>query len=96
MSGTDKRKLVVIGKRANPRCFKGISRDSLSVMYYAKRNAWMTSEIFKKWLISWDVELQRKSRIFLPVLDNCAEHPHLVSLKNIQLEFLSPNITPLV
>jgi hypothetical protein len=91
MSGTDKRKLLVIGKRAKPWCFKGISMDSLSVLYHANKSAWMISEIFKKWLMSWNVVLQWKSGKILLVLDNCAAHPHLDSLKNIQLEFLSPN-----
>jgi hypothetical protein len=39
MSGTDKGKLVVTGKRAKPRCFMGISTDSLPVVYYANKNA---------------------------------------------------------
>jgi hypothetical protein len=50
MSGTDKRKLLVIEKRARPQWFKGISMDSLPVLYYANKNAWMTPEFFKKWL----------------------------------------------
>jgi hypothetical protein len=60
------------------------------------KNAWMRSEIFKKWLMCWDVELQRKSRKILLLLDNCAAHPHLDSLENIQLEFMFPNTTCLV
>jgi hypothetical protein len=96
MSGTDKGKLVVIGKRAKPRCFMGISMDSLPAVYYANKNAWITSEILNKWLVSWDMELQRKPRKILPVLENCTAHPHLDSLKNIQLEFLSPNTTSLI
>jgi hypothetical protein len=96
MSGTVKWKLlVVVGKRAKPWCFKGISLDSLPVLYYANKNVWMTSQIFKKWLMSWDVELQQMSRKILLVLDNCAADPHLDFLKNIQLEFLSPNTTSL-
>jgi hypothetical protein len=55
ISGTDKQKLLITGKRAKPQCFKGISMDSLPVLYHANKNAWMISEIFKKWLISWDV-----------------------------------------
>jgi hypothetical protein len=43
-----------------------------------------------------DVELQWKSKKILLVLDNCAAHPHVESLKNIQMEFLSPNTTSLV
>jgi hypothetical protein len=74
----------------------GISMNSLPFLYYANKNAWMISEIFKKWLVSWDMELQLKLRKILLVLDNCATHPHLDSLKNIQLEFLSPNITSLI
>jgi hypothetical protein len=56
----------------------------------------MTSEISKKWLMSWDAELQWIWRKILLVLDNCAAYPHLDSLKNIQLVFLSPNTTSLI
>jgi hypothetical protein len=74
-SGTDKKKLLVIGKSAKSRRFKGLKMDSLPVEYYANKNAWMTSEIRKKWLVKWDVELQQKSRKVLLILDNCAAHP---------------------
>jgi hypothetical protein len=46
--------------------------------------------------MNWDLELQRKWRKTLRVLDNCAADPHLGSLKNIELEFLSLNTTSLV
>jgi hypothetical protein len=95
-SGTDKRMLLINGKRAKHQCFKGISMDSLPFLYYANKNVWMTSEIFKKWPMSWNMELQQISRKDLLVQDNCAAHPHSDSLKNIQLEFLSPNSTYLV
>jgi hypothetical protein len=39
ISVTDTWKLLVIGKRAKPRCFMGISMDSLSVLYYANKIA---------------------------------------------------------
>jgi hypothetical protein len=97
MSGTDKKKLLVIGKSAKPRCFKGLKMDSLPVECYGNKNARMTSEIFKKWLMRSDVELQRKSRKFLLILDNCMAHPQCSEcLKNIQLEFLPVNTTSLV
>lgn len=38
-SGTEKRKLLVIGKSANPRCFKN---KFLPVKYKANSKAWMT------------------------------------------------------
>ncbi|XP_035218679.1 tigger transposable element-derived protein 4-like [Stegodyphus dumicola] len=96
MSGTDKRKLLVIGKSTKPRCFKGLRMESLPVVYRANRNAWMTSELFKEWLKDWDRELQRQSRKVLLLLDNCAAHPHLDCLMNVQLEFLPPRTTALV
>jgi hypothetical protein len=69
---------------------------SLPVLYYANKNAWMTSQIFKKSPVSWDVELQQKSRKMLLGLDNFAAHHHLKSLKNIQLDFLPPSTTSMV
>ncbi|XP_022160362.1 tigger transposable element-derived protein 4-like [Myzus persicae] len=56
MTGTDKRKLLVIGKSKNPRCFKGVS--SLPVFYENNTKAWMTSAIFEKTLNYWDDELR--------------------------------------
>jgi hypothetical protein len=38
----------------------------------------MTAEIYKKLLMSWEVELQWKSRKIILVLDNCTAQPHLV------------------
>ena len=70
MSSTDKRKLLVIGKSTKPRCFKGIRMESLPVQYYANKNAWMTSGIFKNWLMSWDMELQYKERKILLLVDS--------------------------
>lgn len=46
----EKRKLMVIGKSQNPRCFKGVK--TLPVDYKANKNAWMTAAIFKDWLIN--------------------------------------------
>jgi hypothetical protein len=89
------KKLLVTGEGAKPQCFKGISIDSFTVLCCANKNVWMTSEIYKKWLMSWNMELQWKSRKILLLLDNCAAHSHLDSLKYIKLEFVSPNTTSL-
>jgi hypothetical protein len=45
--GTDKRKLLAIGIRAKPQCFKGINKDSLPGLYYTNENAWLISDILK-------------------------------------------------
>lgn len=44
LSGTEKRKLLIIGKVKHPRCFKNIKQ--LPVNYKSNSRAWMTSEIF--------------------------------------------------
>ncbi|GBP97282.1 Tigger transposable element-derived protein 4 [Eumeta japonica] len=46
MDGTEKRKLMVIGKSKNPRCFKNITK--LPVTYKANKSAWMTSQLFEE------------------------------------------------
>ena len=46
LTGTDKCKLLVIGKSFRPRYFKIINVDNLPVTYHANKKAWMTSQIF--------------------------------------------------
>lgn len=58
MSGTEKRKLLIIGKSARPRSFKN---KQLPVKYKFNNKAWMTSEIFTNELQDWDNELSQKT-----------------------------------
>lgn len=76
MSGSDKRKLLIVGKAAKPRCFKGIAIERLPAQYLANKNAWMTSLIFESWLKEWDRSLQQESRKIVLIVNNCAAHPH--------------------
>lgn len=46
-NGTDKLKLLVVGKSKNPRVFKCFFNNP--VIYKSSNNAWMTSFIFKDW-----------------------------------------------
>lgn len=87
MSGTEKRKLLIIGKSANPRCFKN---KTLPVKYRSNRKAWMTSNLFTEELHQWDAELQKKNRKILLLVDNCPAHPE-VRLNQIKLVFMPPN-----
>ena len=95
MSGTDNRKLLVIGKSKKPRCFKGIDIEKLPVSYCANKNAWMTGELFTQWLKEWNACLVREKRSILLLVDNCTAHPH-VKLSNIKLQFLPPNTTSVI
>ncbi|KII71226.1 hypothetical protein RF11_11743 [Thelohanellus kitauei] len=96
MSGTDKRNLLMIGKSARSRCFKGLRIEGLPVEYHANKNEWMTSQMFRSWLTSWHRNLKHEHRNVLLLVDNYAAHPHLDNLQNIQLEFLPPNTTSLI
>lgn len=95
MSGSEKKKLVVIGKSAKPRCFKGVNLKSLPVSYYSNSNAWMTSAIFTNWLQEWNKELADSNRKILLIVDNCTAHSPLSQFTNISLTFLPPNTTSL-
>jgi len=87
----EKKKLLVVGKSKQPRCFKGVK--ALPVDYTANKNAWMTQEIFSQWLIKWDNELDRK---IVLLIDNCTAHNVSLNLKNIKLVFLPANTTSLI
>ncbi|CAH0718928.1 unnamed protein product, partial [Brenthis ino] len=92
MSGTEKRKFLVIGKSKNPRCFKNIKQ--LPVSYKANKSAWMTSQIFEEEVRKWDAEL--KSRKILLLVDNCPAHPIISNLRNIELAFFPANTTSIL
>ena len=96
LTGTDKCKLLVLGKSLRPRCFKNFNMDNLPVIYRANKKAWITSQIFTEWLAGCDSYLTKVNRKILLLVDNCTAHPHVSTLKNIQLEFLPPNTTSLI
>ena len=64
MTGSDKLKLVVIGKSRKPRCFQGINIDTLPVTYHSNSKAWMTSVLFEEWIRQWDAALARHGQQF--------------------------------
>ncbi|GLV38592.1 hypothetical protein CBL_08585 [Carabus blaptoides fortunei] len=86
MSGTEKRKLFIIGKSANPRCFKN---KTLPIKYRSNSKAWMTSSLFMEELLQLDTDLKRK---ILLLVDNFPAQPE-VPLNQIKLGFLPPNTT---
>ena len=87
MSGNDKLLLLIIGKSANPRCFK--NKKTLPMPYTSNKKAWMTSESYTDWLKKLDQKLQRQKRKIAMVNDNCPAHPQVQGLsKCIELIFL--------
>ena len=49
VTGSIKLSLLFIGKYNNPRCFRGISKDTLPVIYHHQKNAWVDATIFADW-----------------------------------------------
>ena len=96
MDGSDKKKLLVLGKSRNPRCFKG--KKNLPTSYEANKNAWMTTEVFDKWVKDWDCQLRREGRKVVLFIDNCSAHRgDLVNeVTNIELVFLPPHTTSVI
>jgi hypothetical protein len=54
MNGSEKNKLLVIGKSKNPRAMKNIHKESLQVTYEHNKKAWMISDVFRRWLFELD------------------------------------------
>lgn len=96
MSGSDRRKLLVIGKSAQPRCLKGVNMKTLPVEYASNRSAWMTSAIFNTWIKKWDQQLAKQRRNILLIVDNAPSHSKISNLQAIHLVFLPPNTTSLI
>ncbi|UYV80346.1 TIGD6 [Cordylochernes scorpioides] len=55
-TGTDKRRLLIIGKSAKPRCFRNFS-PHFYCTYTSNSKAWMTSSIFQEWLLQFNKQL---------------------------------------
>lgn len=91
MTGTEKVPLFVIGKALKPRCFKNIR--SLPTEYAANKKAWMTGDLFRKWLLKFDRRMELGGRRVLLVVDNCSAHKVDVELRATKLVFLPANTT---
>ena len=91
MDGSEKVKLLVIGKSLKPRCFKNV--NTLPTDCIANTKVWKTSEIFTEWLHKMDKKFYFQKRKAALIVDNCPAHPHVKDLNAIKLYFLPPNTT---
>lgn len=92
MSGMEKLQRLIIGKSIHPRCFKGVR--SLPALYEANSKAWITQDLFEKYVLNRRYEQQnRKVPMFVA---NCGAHGHISYLKDTTTEFLSLNTTSLL
>uniref|UniRef100_A0A2R5LAU9 Putative tick transposon n=1 Tax=Ornithodoros turicata TaxID=34597 RepID=A0A2R5LAU9_9ACAR len=94
MTGNEKLPLLVIGKAAKPRCFKG-GRLPSNVLYRNNGKAWMTAVLFEEYVRLLDRRFAAKNRRVVVVLDNASSHVDVANLTAIKLVFLAPNTTSL-
>ncbi len=95
MSGSNKRKVIMIGKSARPQCLKrkyGITPEQMQVEYYSSEKAWMNTTIFTQILTKWNSELQKKNWKVLLMCDQVSLH-FVKDFSNIQIELLMVNTT---
>ena len=93
-TGTDKLKPLVIAHACRPRCFGKTFDPNIYVTYKYNKKAWMTSEVFKSWLIDLEKQMKREGRVILLLLDNASCHSvsHLHT-PHVKVKFLPPNTT---
>ncbi|XP_072140431.1 tigger transposable element-derived protein 4-like, partial [Dermacentor andersoni] len=91
MTGTERCRLLVIGKAAKPRCFKGIK--TLPVDYESNKKAWMTLKIFKSWITKLDRKFASSNHKVLFLVDHCSAHVNVPALSAIRLAFVPANTT---
>jgi hypothetical protein len=93
MDGSEKLKILLIGKSKKPRCFRGVKW--LPLDYTANKKAWMTGEIFENSMVKLDQKFSSENRKILMIIDNCPAHPPDLQskLKSIELKFFPPNMT---
>jgi hypothetical protein len=96
-TGTEKLKLMFIGKAKKPRCFKKRTSAALGFDYHNNAKAWMTGVIFSQYIAELDKKMVRQNRKILLLIDNFSGHQwNEKTTKNIQIEFFTANLTPFV
>jgi hypothetical protein len=95
--GSEKLKLFYIGKSKQPRCFQKKSAKQLGFSYTNNKKAWMTSLVFRDWILHFDKEKRQQNRQVLLLMDNASSHfVSELNLTNTTVEFLPPNTTSIL
>lgn len=92
MHGSEKVRLLLIGKAKRPRAL--CHMNSLSVAWRANRKAWMTKDLFNAWLLKFERKMAKKKRKVLLFLHNCSSHMQPPFLEATKIAYFLPNATP--
>lgn len=90
MDGTEKSKLLLIGKSKRPLCLRGVY---VPVEWESNGSAWMTKVIFNKWLLNFDSQMAKQKRKVLLFLDNCSSHMQIPVLQATKVAYFPPGTT---
>lgn len=88
-------KPLIIGKHKKPRCFGNINLDDFNIKYDHSTNAWMTRNLFQKWLLGFNEDMKNESKKVLLLLDNAPSHI-CEDLSNVEVLLLPKNTTPIL
>ncbi|UYV67408.1 hypothetical protein LAZ67_5000482 [Cordylochernes scorpioides] len=86
--------LLMIGKAANPRCFKNVKTKPVD--YANSARAWMTSYLFEKWLLNLDKKYTKEKRKVILFINNCTAHNSIPPMENVEVIFFPANMTSVI
>ena len=106
-TGDFRMKPLLIYHSENPRAMKGISKQSLPVIWMANQKSWMTAILFKKWYqehfcpaVKSYCERNVLEKKALLILDNAPGHPQNLSefqtCLPVEIIFTPPNTTSIL
>ena len=83
-TGTDKRKVWVVGRVEKPHCFRQtrVNPDNLTVVYRFNKNAWLLTGLWYKFLCRLNKEMQISQQYIALVTADCPTHPRSESPSN--------------
>lgn len=81
----------MIGKSANPRCFKNMKTKP--VEYESNKKAQMTGEVFTKCLLKLNSKFRKKEGNIMLFIDNYTVHNFILEMENVKVEFFLANMT---
>jgi len=84
--------IAVLGKAAQPVCFRG--HTDLPVRYYSRKKRWMDSTVYAKWLADlsedWGAFASRRG---FHIMDNASGHDASATDNRFDIDWLPPNTT---
>lgn len=90
MDGTEKANLLLIGKAKRPMC---LPKVHVPVEWASNKSAWMTRDIFNKWLLDFDGKMKKEKRKVLLFLDNCSSHMQVPEFQSTKVVYFPPCTT---